>query len=79
MITTKNNAYAIQQRVNKKYGSSLNLKTIIASIREEKRMDEIFNKYRPDAVFHAAALKHVPLMEKSPSEAIKITYLEQEM
>ncbi|WP_261813679.1 polysaccharide biosynthesis protein, partial [Paraclostridium bifermentans] len=67
----ENNAYAIQQELIRKYGSSLNLKTIIASIREEKRMDEIFNKYRPDAVFHAAAHKHVPLMEKSPSEAIK--------
>ncbi|MGL5641850.1 MAG: UDP-N-acetylglucosamine 4,6-dehydratase family protein, partial [Paraclostridium sp.] len=62
---------AIQQELIRKYGSSLNLKTVIASIREEKRMDEIFNKYRPDAVFHAAAHKHVPLMEKSPSEAIK--------
>ncbi|MGL4731412.1 MAG: UDP-N-acetylglucosamine 4,6-dehydratase family protein, partial [Clostridium sp.] len=67
----ENNAYAIQQELIRKYGSSLNLKTVIASIREEKRMDEIFNKYKPDAVFHAAAHKHVPLMEKSPSEAIK--------
>ncbi|MGL5641911.1 MAG: polysaccharide biosynthesis protein, partial [Paraclostridium sp.] len=67
----ENNAYAIQQELIRKYGSRLNLKTVIASIREEKRMDEIFNKYRPDAVFHAAAHKHVPLMEKSPSEAIK--------
>src|SRR5699024_9056470 len=44
---------------------------IIASIREYKRMDEIFNEYKPDVVFHAAAHKHVPLMENSPSEAIK--------
>lgn len=67
----ENNAYAIQQELIRKYGSSLNLITIIASIREEKRMDEIFNEYKPDVVFHAAAHKHVPLMEKSPSEAIK--------
>ncbi|GAA0708738.1 nucleoside-diphosphate sugar epimerase/dehydratase [Paraclostridium ghonii] len=67
----ENNAYAIQQELIRKYGNSLNLRTIIASIREEKRMDEIFNRYKPDVVFHAAAHKHVPLMEKSPSEAIK--------
>ena len=67
----ENNAYAIQQELIRKYGNKLNLKTIIASIREEKRMDEIFNTYRPDVVFHAAAHKHVPLMENSPSEAIK--------
>ncbi|WP_283592908.1 polysaccharide biosynthesis protein [Paraclostridium bifermentans] len=67
----ENNAYAIQQELVRKYGTSLNLITVIASIREEKRMDEIFNKYKPDVVFHAAAHKHVPLMEKNPSEAVK--------
>lgn len=67
----ENNAYAIQQELKRKYGDELNLKTIIASIREEKRMDEIFKKYTPDIIFHAAAHKHVPLMEDSPSEAIK--------
>ena len=67
----ENNAYAIQQELVRKYGTSLNLITVIASIREEKRMDDIFKKYKPDVVFHAAAHKHVPLMEKSPSEAIK--------
>lgn len=67
----ENNAYAIQQELIRKYGNKLNLKTVIASIREEKRMDEIFNEYKPDVVFHAAAHKHVPLMENSPSEAIK--------
>lgn len=67
----ENNAYVIQQELIRKYGSSLNLSTIIASIREEKRMDKIFNRYKPDVVFHAAAHKHVPLMEKNPSEAIK--------
>ncbi len=67
----ENNAYAIQQELVRKYGTSLNLITVIASIREEKRMDDIFKKYKPDVVFHAAAHKHVPLMEKSPSEAVK--------
>ncbi|WP_373598224.1 polysaccharide biosynthesis protein [Paraclostridium bifermentans] len=67
----ENNAYAIQQELIRKYKDKLNLSTVIASVREEKRMDEIFNKYKPEVVFHAAAHKHVPLMEKSPSEAIK--------
>lgn len=67
----ENNAYSIQQELIRKYGNKLNLKTIIASIREEKRLDKIFNEYKPDVVFHAAAHKHVPLMENSPSEAIK--------
>lgn len=67
----ENNAYSIQQELIRKYGENLNLKTIIASIREEMRLDDIFSEYRPDVVFHAAAHKHVPLMENSPSEAIK--------
>lgn len=67
----ENNAYSIQQELMRKYGNKLSLKTIIASIREEKRLDRIFNEYNPDVVFHAAAHKHVPLMENSPSEAIK--------
>lgn len=67
----ENNAYAIQQELIRKYDNKLNLSTIIASIREEVRMEEIFKTYRPEVVFHAAAHKHVPLMENSPSEAIK--------
>jgi FlaA1/EpsC-like NDP-sugar epimerase len=67
----ENNAYAIQQELVRKYGTSLNLITVIASIREEKRMDDIFKKYKPEVVFHAAAHKHVPLMERNPSEAVK--------
>ena len=67
----ENNAYAIQQELIRKYGDTLNLSTIIASIREEVRMEEIFKEYRPEVVFHAAAHKHVPLMENAPSEAIK--------
>lgn len=67
----ENNAYAIQQELIRKYNNKLNLSTIIASIREEVRMEEIFKEYGPEVVFHAAAHKHVPLMENSPSEAIK--------
>ncbi|HBF7851344.1 TPA: polysaccharide biosynthesis protein [Clostridioides difficile] len=67
----ENNAYSIQQELLRKYKNKLDLKTVIASIREKKRMDEIFNKYKPEVVFHAAAHKHVPLMESSPGEAIK--------
>ena len=67
----ENNAYDIQQELIRKYGKKLNLDVVIASVREEKRLDSIFNEYRPDVVFHAAAHKHVPLMEKSPCEAIK--------
>lgn len=67
----ENNAYAIQQELIRKYGDKLDLDVVIASIREKNRLDEIFNEYRPQIVFHAAAHKHVPLMESSPSEAIK--------
>ncbi len=66
----ENNAYDIQQELIKKY-PLLNLETIIASVRDEKRMDRIFDTYRPQIIYHAAAHKHVPLMEESPNEAIK--------
>ena len=66
----ENNVYAIQQELLRKY-HNLNLKVLIASVRDKKRMDEIFNTYKPEIVFHAAAHKHVPLMEGSPCEAIK--------
>ena len=67
----ENNAYEIQQELLRQYGESLRLETIIASVRDEKRLDDIFRTYRPDVVFHAAAHKHVPLMEHSGVEAIK--------
>lgn len=67
----ENNAYEIQQELNMEYGNSLNLVTLIASVRDYYRMNQIFRKYRPQVVFHAAAHKHVPLMEVSPMEAIK--------
>ena len=67
----ENNAYSIQQELVMDYGDSLNLTVLIASVRDYYRMNKIFEKYRPDIVFHAAAHKHVPLMENSPMEAIK--------
>lgn len=67
----ENNAYEIEQELRRKYGNDLNLRTIIASVRDEKRLDQIFQDIRPEIVIHAAAHKHVPLMESSPAEAIK--------
>lgn len=66
----ENNAYSIQNELLRHY-KDLKLKVVIASIRDKKRIDEIMEKERPDVVFHAAAHKHVPLMENSPKEAIK--------
>lgn len=66
----ENNAYDIEQELKRKL-PSLNLVTLIASVRDSVRMDDIFKKYRPNIVFHAAAHKHVPLMEISPNEAVK--------
>jgi FlaA1/EpsC-like NDP-sugar epimerase len=67
----ENNAYDIQQELRRKYGSGLDLCVEIASVRDPIRLDCIFNYYRPQIVFHAAAHKHVPLMEHSSCEAIK--------
>jgi len=67
----ENNAYDIQQELRMEYGNSLNLVTLIASVRDYFRMNQIFEKYKPQIVFHAAAHKHVPLMEDSPMESIK--------
>jgi len=66
----ENNAYDIQQEL-KRNNPELNLKVLIGSVRDSKRIDYVFRKYRPDIVYHAAAHKHVPLMEDSPCEAIK--------
>ena len=66
----ENNAYDIQQELKQKY-PELNLVVLIASVRNTLRINKIFEKYRPDIVYHAAAHKHVPLMEDSPNEAIK--------
>ena len=67
----ENNAYDIQQELVMQYKNELNLVTLIASVRDYDRMNQIFTKYKPEIVFHAAAHKHVPLMEVSPMEAIK--------
>ena len=66
----ENNAYGIQLELKEKY-PNLNLETLIGSVRDSRRMFEIFENYRPQIVYHAAAHKHVPLMEDSPCEAIK--------
>ena len=67
----ENNAYDIQQELYIEYEDRLNLVTLIASVRDYAKMDSIFSEYRPELVFHAAAHKHVPLMETSPAEAVK--------
>lgn len=67
----ENNAYAIQQELVRQYGVGLNLEVQIASVRDSRKMDALFEHYRPQVVFHAAAHKHVPLMEDSPEEAVK--------
>ncbi len=66
----ENTTYDIQNELKNKY-PELNLVVLIASVRNTKRMDMIFETYRPDIVYHAAAHKHVPLMEDSPNEAVK--------
>ncbi|MBM6695212.1 polysaccharide biosynthesis protein [Pseudoflavonifractor capillosus] len=67
----ENNAYDIQQELKRTYGPRLDLYVEICSIRDKKRVYQIFEQYHPDVVFHAAAHKHVPLMEDCPDEAIK--------
>ena len=67
----ENNAYDIQQELMLEYGSRLNLVTLISSVRDYDKMELIFKSYKPQVVFHAAAHKHVPLMETVPEEAVK--------
>ena len=66
----ENNAYDIQQELRKKY-PNLKLEVLIASVRDSRAIFKIFEEFRPEIVYHAAAHKHVPLMEDSPCEAIK--------
>ncbi|AEE95537.1 polysaccharide biosynthesis protein [Mahella australiensis] len=66
----ENGAYDVQNELKIHY-PSLDLKVLIGSIRDRARLDSIFEQYKPDVVFHAAAHKHVPLMEENPTEAIK--------
>ena len=67
----ENNAYDIQQELVRKYGDTLSLFVEIGSVRDAKRLEAVFRHYRPEIVFHAAAHKHVPLMEHSAAEAVK--------
>lgn len=67
----ENNAYEIQQELLRKYGDKLDLVVLIGSVRNTNRIGWVMDQYKPDVVFHAAAHKHVPLMEDSPNEAIK--------
>lgn len=67
----ENNAYAIQQELKRTYKERLDLEVLIGSVRNTNRINWVMEQYRPDMVFHAAAHKHVPLMEDSPNEAIK--------
>ncbi len=66
----ENNAYAIQMELRDKY-PNLDMVTLIGSVRDSYRLEQVFSKYKPDVVYHAAAHKHVPLMEDSPCESIK--------
>lgn len=66
----ENTTYDLQNELEDEYPNQ-NISTLIASVRDKKRLDSIFQEYMPDVVFHAAAHKHVPLMEDSPCEAIK--------
>ena len=66
----ENNAYEIEQELKRRH-PELNLLTLIASIRDEVKINDVFKKYKPEIVFNAAAHKHVPLMETSPNEAVK--------
>lgn len=66
----ENNAYAIEQELKAQY-PNLNLAVLIGSVRDSRRINMVFKTYRPEVVYHAAAHKHVPLMETSPNEAIK--------
>jgi len=67
----ENNAYDIQQELRLEYGSRLDLEVFIASVRDPQRLDAIFAQCKPNVVFHAAAHKHVPLMEHDSCETVK--------
>ncbi len=67
----ENNAYNIQQELIRAYGNKLNVEVEIASVRDKNKLEKIFSTQHIDIVYHAAAHKHVPLMEKNPEEAIK--------
>lgn len=66
----ENNAYEIQMELERHFPDA-NISVLIGSVRDYDRLEAVFKKYRPNIVYHAAAHKHVPLMEKSPNEAVK--------
>ena len=67
----ENNAYEIEQELKREYGDALHVEVEIGSVQDEARVSQVFSARRPEVVFHAAAHKHVPLMENSPAEAVK--------
>lgn len=67
----ENTAYELYCELKRQYGEALNIKVLIGSVREKKRLEQVFEEVQPQIVFHAAAHKHVPLMEDCPLEAIK--------
>jgi FlaA1/EpsC-like NDP-sugar epimerase len=67
----ENNAYELANELGAKYGKSLPLTVLIGSVRDLNRLEQVFDEIKPEVVFHAAAHKHVPLMEFSPAEAVK--------
>ena len=67
----ENSVYDLQQKLQREYGDKLDLLVLIASVRDSKKMEWLFSQEKPQIVFHAAAHKHVPLMETSPEEAVK--------
>ena len=67
----ENCAYELEMELRNKYGADAHIVTLVGSIRDKARLDEVFETYHPSVVFHAAAHKHVPLMELSPAEAVK--------
>lgn len=67
----ENNLYEIEQELKRQYGTTLEVLSLVGSVREYEIIDEVMRRYKPDIVLHAAAHKHVPLMEQSPKEAVK--------
>lgn len=67
----ENSAYDLQNELRRTYKGKLNLEVVIGSVRDTERLEQVFEQYRPGIVFHAAAHKHVPLMEDNPGEAVK--------
>lgn len=67
----ENNAYDLQNELSRTYKNKLHLEVLIGSVRDKERLKQVFSQYRPGVVFHAAAHKHVPLMEDNPAEAVK--------